>query len=184
MLWEELGLNITSLECRPTREESVAAAFRQLLRAHEAVDAVAACQATGSFCMRLRVLLKDLLSREPSWDSRGRWIEGFAENRVLFLAPRRVRVLDAIVWGLREDVGRWLRAEPFGADLELRPDLSDLASYTIRAVDMRSFLGEDLQTSLARIRDDAVSGHVEWRYTWAKADTWEATEGLEPEEGI
>lgn len=173
-MWEELGLNITSLEGRPTREECVAAAFRQLLRAHEADDAVAAWQATGSFCMSLRLLLKDLLSREVTWDSKGRWLDGFAENRVLFLRPRQVCVRDAIVWGLRADVGGPQWAEPFDAALELRPDLRDLASYTIRAVDMRSFPREDLQSSLSRINADAASGNIAWRYVWSKPDTCEA----------
>ena len=177
-MWEELRLNITSLGSRPTREECVAAAFRQLLRAHEADDAVAAWQATGSFCMWLRLLLKDLLSREASWDSKGRWLDGFAENRVLFLRPRRVRVLDAIVSGLRADVGGPQWAEPFDAELELRPDLSDLASYTIRVVDMRSFPGEDLQRSLSRIKADAARGNIVWRYAWSKVDTCEAGEGV------
>jgi hypothetical protein len=179
-MWEELGLNITSLESRPTRAGCIAAAFRQLLRAHEADDTVAAWQATGSFCMCLRLLLKDLLSREASWDSKGRWLEGFAENRVLFLRPRQVRVRDAIVWGLRADVGGPQGAEPFDAELELRPDLSDLASYTIRAVDMRSFPGEDLQSGLSRIKADAASGKIVWRYAWSKMDTCEAGAGVGP----
>jgi hypothetical protein len=86
---------------------------------------------------------------------------------VLFLRPRQVRVRDAIVWGLRADVGGPQWAEPFNAELELRPDLSDLASYTIRAVDMRSFPGEDLQSSLSRIKADGESGIIVWRYVWS-----------------
>lgn len=169
-MWEELGLNVTRLEGRPTRGGRVAAAFRQLLRAHDADDAVAASQATGQFCMSLRLLLRDLLSREASWDSKGRWIEGFAENRVLFLRPRRVRVPDSIVWGLRADVGGPQWAEPFEAVLDLRPDLSDLASYTMRAGDMRAFPGEDLMSSLTRIRSEAETGCTVWRYVWSTVD--------------
>lgn len=175
-MWEELGLNITSLEGRPTREECVAAAFRQLLRAHETDDAVAAWQATSSFCMSLRLLLKDLLSREVTWDSKGRWLDGFAENRVLFLRPCQVSVRDAIIWGLRADVGGPQWAEPFDAKLELRPDMKDLASYTIRAVDVRSFPGEDLQGGLPRIKAQAESGDITWRYVWSKPGTCEAGE--------
>ena len=61
-MWEELGLNVTRLGGRPTLGGLVAAS-RQLLRAHDADDAVAACQATGLFCTSLRLLLRDLLSR-------------------------------------------------------------------------------------------------------------------------
>lgn len=172
-MWEQLGLNITNLEARPTRGECVAAAFRQMLRAYDADDAVAAWQATSAFCTRLRLLLNDLLTRETSWDSKGRWLEGFAENRVLFHRPLQVRVPDAIVWGLRADVGGPQWAEPFDATLELRPDLSDLASYTIRAGDLRSFPGEDLQSSLSRIKSEAASDSVAWRYGWSKLHTGE-----------
>jgi len=174
-MWEQLGLNIGNLEDRPTRGECVAAAFRQLLRAYDADDAVAAWLATSSFCMTLRLLLGDLLSREATWDSKGRWLEGFAENRVLFLRPRQVRVLDAMRWGLRAKVSGPLWSEPFDATLELRPDLSDLASYTIRAGDARPFPGEDLQSGLSRIKSEAASDGIAWKYVWTKSDTDEAS---------
>lgn len=176
-MWEQLGLNITSLEDRPTSGECIAAAFRQLLRAHDTDDAVAAWLATGSFCISLRLLLKDLLSQESSWDLEGRWLDGFAESRVLFLRPCHVRVLGAIRWGLRDDVGGPQWAEPFDAALELRLDLSDLASYTIRAGDMRSFPGEDLLDSLSRIKSEASRSLIVWRYNWSIADKSEPSRG-------
>jgi hypothetical protein len=170
-MWDQLGLNITSLERRPSREQCLAAAFRQLLRAHEADDTVAVWMATGSFCISLRLQLKDLLSREMAWDSKERWLDGFAKNRILFQRPRRVRIADALIWGLRADVGGPQWASPFEAVLELCPNLDDLASYTIRLGDRRAFPGEGLQSSLSRIAGDIEEGVVEWEFTWRKEHT-------------
>jgi hypothetical protein len=164
-MWRQLGLNISDLEERPSRGAIVAASFRQLLRAYDAGDEIAIWTATGSFCMRLRLFIRDLLSRKPAWDSKGRWLEGFG-NRILYHEPGRIRVADAMVWGLRPDVGARQWADPFEADLELTADRRDLASYTVRFGDRREFPGEDFQSSLSRIEGDLKGGTVEWAFVF------------------
>jgi hypothetical protein len=167
-MWKQLGLIVTDLENRPSNEAVVAAAFRQLLRAHGAGDRVAVWSATGAFCMRLRLLLGDLLSREPSWDSKGRWLEGFGLSSHIFYCDedRVIRLADAMVWGLTADPcgGQW--AEPFKADMALTADMSDLASYTIRFGDRREFPGEDFQSSLSRIERELEAGVIEWAFVF------------------
>lgn len=168
-MWKQLGLIVTDLEKRPGNGALVAAAFRQLLRAHDAEDRVAVWSATGAFGMRLRLLLGDLLTREPSWDSKGRWLEGFglSSSRILYRdADRIIRLADAMVWGLRADPcgGQW--AEPFEADMALTADTSDLASYTVRFGDRRGFSGEDFQSSLSRIERDLKAGVIEWAFVF------------------
>lgn len=170
-MWEVLGLSIGDLEKRPGRGESVAARFRQLLRAYEAEDVIAVWTATSSFAVSLRLLLEELLSCEPSWDRRGRWFEGLATHRFLFRTPNRIRASCPMVWGLRSNVGGRLWAEPYQADLELTPDWSDLASYTIRFGDRRGFPEEDFQCSLSRITTEIESGEIEWAFVFRKGHT-------------
>jgi hypothetical protein len=173
-MWKQLGLVITDLEKRPSREAVVAASFRQLLWAHDAGDTIAVWLATSSFCTRLRLLLGDLLAHEPSWDSKVRWLDGFG-NRILYHAPDRIRVADAMVWGLRADVGGRQWADPFEADMGLTADMSDLASYTIRFGDRREFPGEDLQDSHSRIERELESGTIEWSFVFRRTGADESS---------
>jgi hypothetical protein len=113
---EQLGLVITDLEEPPDRVACVTASFRQLLRAHSAVDTVAIWIASGSFNLALRLMLQDRLRNEPSWPSKERWLEGRSGHEFLFQRPVRARVPGVMVWGLRQDNGQW--AEPFEASLE------------------------------------------------------------------
>jgi hypothetical protein len=163
-MWVQLGQSLMDFEPRPSRGERVAAAFRQLLRAHDAGDALAGWLASTSFSVSLRILLQDLLSREPSWDSKGRWLDGLSEHRFLLQRPARVRVSCAMVWGLRRNVGESQWAEPFDADLEFTPDLSDLASYAVRFGDQRTFPGEDSQSGMSRIAVDLKNGDIVWAF--------------------
>lgn len=167
-MWKQLGLIVTDLEERPSKGAMVAAAFRQLLRAHAAGDRVAVWSAAGAFCMRLRLLLRDLLRNEPSWDSKGRWLEGFGlSSRILYRdADRIIRLADAMVWGLTANhrAGQW--AAPFEAEMVLTADLSDLTSYTIRFGDRREFPGEEFQASLSRIERELEAGAIEWIFVF------------------
>ena len=168
-MWKQLGMIVTDLEKTPSKEAIAAATFRQLLRAHGAADPVAIFSATGAFCMRLRLLLGDLLSREPSWDSKGRWLEGFglSSSRVFYSeADRVIRLADAMVWGLRADPCGSQWAEPFKAEMALAVDMSDLASYTVRFGDRREYPGEDFQSSLSRIERDLEAEAIEWAFVF------------------
>jgi hypothetical protein len=165
-MWMRLGLNISDLEKRPSGGAIVAASFRQLLRAYDADDQVALWEETGSFCMRIRLFIRDLLALEPSWDSKGRWLEGFG-NGILYKEPGRIHVADAMVWGLRPDIGPRMWADPFEVHMELTADRSDLASYTVRFGDRRGFPGEDFQSSLSRIKRDLEDGTVEWAHMYS-----------------
>jgi hypothetical protein len=163
-MWERLDLTIADLEKTPGRGEGVAASFRQLLRAWDTDDVVAAWSATSAFSTRLRLLLRDLLSREPSWDSQGRYLEGLSDHEVLFQRPVRVRVPGVMVWGPR-DLSRQ-SCEPFEADLEFTPDMCDVASYTVRFGDRRSFPDESFQDSLGRIPREIDGGLIEWAFVF------------------
>jgi len=169
-MWKQLGLIISDLEERASNEALVAASFRQLLRAHEARDRIAIWSSSGAFCMRLRLFLRDLLSREPSWDSKGRWFEGLGlSSRILYReADMTIRVADAMVWGLWPDSGARQWAGPFEAEMLLTPDMSDLASYTVRFGDRRDYSGEDFQSSLARIERDLEAGATEWAFVFRR----------------
>jgi hypothetical protein len=165
-MWQQLGMSITDLEDRPGQRSLIAAAFRQLLRAHVAGDRVAVWLATGAFRTRLRLWLGDLLSREPSWDAKARWLEGLGlSSRIAYHeVDRAVQLADAMVWGLRSDPrgGQW--AAPFQADMALTPDMSDLASYTVHFGDRRGFPEEDFQSSLSRIERELEEGRIEWAF--------------------
>lgn len=167
-MWEQFGLVITDFDERPSRGAKVAASFRQLLRAYEAGDAVAVWLASSTFGVSIRLFLNDLLSHEPAWDVKGRWLDGLSEHKFLFRRPVRVRLSCSMVWGLRANVGGRQWAEPFEADLELTPDLSDLASYTIRFSDKRTFPGEDLQSNLSRISEELETGAIVWGFEFRK----------------
>src|SRR4051794_39413361 len=119
-MWQRLGLWVTDLETVPSKEAGIAAAFRQLLRARDAGDRIAVYSATGAFSMRVRVLLRELLKGEPSWDSTRRGLEGFglSSSGILYRADARViRLADAMVWVRQADPcgGQW--AEPFEAEM-------------------------------------------------------------------
>jgi hypothetical protein len=167
-MWQQLGLNITDLENRPRQQSLVAAAFRQLLRAHDLGDRVAVWLATGAFRTRLRLWLGDLLSQESSWDSKARWLEGLGlSSRILYDdEDRAVRLANAMVWGLRSDPcgGQW--AAPFKVDMALTPDLSDLASFTVHFGNRREFPSEDFQGSLSRIERELEDGRIEWAFVF------------------
>ena len=124
LMWQQLGLIITDLENRPSKEAVAAAAFRQLLRAHGVADRVAVWSATSAFRTRIRLLLGELLSREPSWDSKGRCLEGFGLSSRTFYREldRVIRLADAMVWVPTADPcgGQW--AEPFKAEMSLTAD--------------------------------------------------------------
>lgn len=168
-MWKQLGLIVSELEDRPSAEAVTAAAFRQLLRAHGAGDRVAVWSATSAFCMRLRLLLRHLLSREASWDSKGRYLEGFGLSSRIFYSDvdRVIRLADVMVWGMTADPrgGQW--AEPFKADMVLATDMSDLTSYTVRFGDRREFPGEDFQSSLLRIERELENGLIEWAFVFS-----------------
>jgi hypothetical protein len=167
-MWQQLGLIITDLENRPSKEAVAAAVFRQLLRAHGAADRVAVWSASSAFRTRLRLLLGELLSREYAWDSKGRCLEGFGLSSRIFYheADRVIRLADAMVWVLTANPcgGQW--AEPFKAHMALTADMNDLASYTIHFGDRREFPGEDFQSSLARIERELENGLIEWTFVF------------------
>src|SRR4051794_2764491 len=120
---EEIGLYyISDLEPRPSRSQKVAAAIRQLLRAHDARDPIAVWLATASFVTSLRILPGDLLGGEPPWDAKRRWCDGFPTPRLWRLAPSHFRLPTAAYWAHRADVGGPMWAEPFLADLNLTAD--------------------------------------------------------------
>jgi hypothetical protein len=168
VMWQQLGLVINDLENRPSREAVAAAAFRQLLRAQAAADRVAVWSATSAFYSRLRLILREFLSREPAWDSKGRCLEGFGlSSRILYhQADRVIQLADAMVWVSTDDTcgGQW--AEPFKADMTMTADMDDLDSYTIQFGDRRKFPGEDFQSSLARIERELKNGLTEWAFVF------------------
>jgi len=167
-MWECFGISITDLEDRPTRGERLAAAFRQLERAHTNNDVLAAWQATASFAISFRRLLEELLSQEASWDTKGRWIDGLAGNKVFYRRPRKLRVIDEMIWGLKASVGGKQWAEPLRADFELTPDLLDLTSYTIRLGKSNILAGDVLQSGSPPDNVEAEESISEWRYVWSK----------------
>jgi hypothetical protein len=170
-MWKQLGLIISDLEERPSNAAKVAASLRQLLRAHDARDRIAIWSSSAAFSMRLRLFLRDLLSHEPSWDSKGRWFEGLGlSSRILYReADRTIRMADAMVWGPRPDVGARQWAGPFEAEMVLTADISDLASYTVRFGDRREHPGEDFQSSLSRIERELEAGVIEWAFVFRRA---------------
>ncbi len=169
-MWKQLGLLISDFEQKPSNEALVAASLRQLLRAHDATDRVAMFSAAAAFSMRLRLFLRHLLWQEPSWDSKGCEFEGFGlTSRILYReAYRTVRLADAMVWGLRPDVGDQQWAGPFEAEMVLTTDMSDLASYILRFGDRNEYPGEDFQTSLSRIERDLQAGGIDWAFEFRR----------------
>ena len=85
---EAADLADLALEQRPAREALIAAEVRQLVRSRDAGDRVAMWLAAGTLGIALRGFLKDLLSGEPDWDSRGHWIDGLS-HRAVGLEPHR-----------------------------------------------------------------------------------------------
>src|SRR5947209_4954254 len=110
----------------------IAAYVRQLRRASEAGDEVAAWLTTNALCSSLRYLLSELLTQEPSWDSEGRWLDALFQREVFFESPQRVRVTGPMTWGLRGNEGGLQWAEPFEAVLHFTPGFQELDAYTIR----------------------------------------------------
>ena len=165
---------LSYLDRRPGHRAMAAARFRQLLRAYEANDLVAVCSANASFCMALHILVGEHLRREPSWDSKARWLDSFSTSRVFRLPPGRVRVYDAMAWGLRSNTAGRLWPEPFEADLHFSDDLMELISYRIRFGDLRTFPDEGVHQGFARTISDIEAGLVDWRFVW--------DEGTEPME--
>jgi hypothetical protein len=177
-MWKHLGLIVTDFENTPGKEAVIAAAFRQLLRAHIAADRIAIWSATSVFCTRLRLWLGDLLSREASWDSKGRWLEGFglSSSRILYHeADRVIRLADAMVWGLSANPGGAQWAEPFMLEMTLTLDLSDLASYTVHFGDRSEHPGEEFQFSLSRIERELETNVIDWAFVFRRVEAGIAT---------
>ena len=114
------------------------------------------------------MILHELLSREPAWDSNERCLEGFGlSSRILYhQADRVIRLADAMVWVSTKDPcgGQW--AEPFKADMTMTADMDDLDSYTIHFGDRREFPGEGFQSSLVRIERELKNGLTEWAFVF------------------
>jgi hypothetical protein len=58
------------------------------------------------------------------------------------------------------------RTEPFDAHLELTPDRMDLAEFSIRFGDRRSFPEETLQDNLNRIPREIEQGAIDWLHVF------------------
>jgi len=160
-----LGLTVENLGFAPSQGQSIAASLRQLRRAYDADDLIAAWKASGAFSANLRWLVHDCLRREPAWDSKGRWLEGMTHN-FLYREPGSLRASGAMVWGLRSDPGGGQWADPIEVELVLSPDLDALTSYLIRFGDIRRFPDEDFQESLLRIKRELEDGEIEWAFTF------------------
>jgi hypothetical protein len=160
------------LDPRPGRRESLAAAMRQLLRAFEAGDAVAASGASLTLCHILRAEVSCRLEQEPDWDDEARWLDILSTQNVFRLPPGRVRVYDAMFWCPKSNFSSRFWPEPFEADLRFSDDLMELRSSRIRFGDRRSFPGEGVHEGSARTMRDIEAGVIDWRFVW--------DEGTEP----
>jgi hypothetical protein len=169
-MWKQLGLTIEDLEKRPSNEVVLATSLRQLLRAHDEGDRIAIWLASGAFFARTCLFLRDLMREQPSWDSKDRWFEGLGlSSRISYRdSDRTVHMVDAMVWGLRPDVGNRQWAEPFMLEMVLTPDMRDLASYTVRFGDRREHPGEDFQLSLSRIERELEAGVIDWAFVFRR----------------
>jgi hypothetical protein len=164
-----MGVRIaTTVEAFPSNEECIAALVRQLLRARGARDQVAVWLTTNALCSRLCSLLADLLSGEPAWDAKGRWLDHFARRDVSIDLPDRVRVAGPLVWGLEANPSGPEWAEPFEAELEFSAALRQLVGYTVRFGDRRAFPGEGLRQGIARIVGDIEGRAVEWAFVFRR----------------
>lgn len=165
-MWEQLGIMRSSLEPRPGPRETIAAAMRLLRLAIDAEDVHAASMASTALCMKIRNVVDQQLCNEPDWDSKGRWLDTFSTSNVYRLPPGRVRIFDAMAWGLRSNIAGRLWPEPFEAELRFDRDAAELTAYRIRFGDRRSFPDEGVREGFARTVRDIRDGAVSWRYEW------------------
>ncbi len=120
--------------------------------------------AAGTLGISLRGLLKDLLSGEPDWKSRGHWIDRLCHRAVSLESPTRCIVSGPMIWGLSEDVGGPQYAWPFEAELTLAVGYSELVGYMVRFGDLRPIPDEPLPDCCRRITLDIERGSIEWAY--------------------
>jgi hypothetical protein len=159
-----LGEEINIEQQFPDNQVCIAALSRQLRRAQDAGDEVAAWLMTNALCSRLCSLLGDLLTREPSWDSEGRWLDALFRRRVVFESPERLRVTGPLVWGLSSDTAGPQWAGPFDAVLQFSDGLRELEAYTIRFGERNKPVSEVLREDIDRIMERLAAGAVAWSY--------------------
>jgi hypothetical protein len=162
---ERLDVNISDLPKYPDRDVWIAAVFRDLLRARDAGDLVAQWLATNSFCSMLCNMLADVLKREPSWDSEGRWLDCLDHRKIVLVSADRVKASGAVWWNLRGGRSGG-GAEPFEADLAFSPGMAELVAYSIRFKDQRDFPSVNLTESVERCRRDLDAGAVPWAFVF------------------
>jgi hypothetical protein len=158
---QRLDVNISDLSDYPDWDVWIAANLRGLLRARNSNDRIGQWLATNGFCSIFCQILKDVLNREPSWDSENRWIDCLDQRELTLNSTNRVHVSGVIWWNSHANTERG-GYEPLEADLVFSEGESKLINYTIRFGDRRGPRSGGQEESSARWRAEVTAGTVEW----------------------
>lgn len=113
-------------------ERRLAAAVREYLAARERVDEGLTYEAGRASCSVLASLLAWHLRLEPTWGSKGRWVDGLINGLIRLPRPREISVRGEMVWGLLSDVGGAQWKEPFCAEVRLSQSGGRIRSYSLK----------------------------------------------------
>jgi hypothetical protein len=157
------GVSDRAAELLADHGEWMAALARLVLQALRAQDAKAVEAALFYLCCHVRNVLSRHLSKDPRWDSKGRWLDYLQEGAPDTALAGHFRLRDKMVWATA-DQQHWYR-EPFELDLELCPVTGAFRRYTMRFGDNRP-LAENAMPSPTESKPAAARADHGWLFVF------------------